>query len=182
MKRSLRVFAILSFLFVSSNCLGDTSLKKMGQMPLLKAISDDGRTITNADFLNKFIVVNFFFTSCQGPCPILMEQVRKISDEFSNSDLLFLSITVDPETDSLEKLSEYRKGHSLNDPRIWLLRMPKEQVTSLINDGFKLGSGNEVVNHSTRFVLIDKSGTIRSLFNGDLAGMRNILSDLLQGD
>lgn len=156
------------------------NLKKLGPAPIFKATNQDSKVVSNGNFLNKNLVVNFFFTSCNGPCPVLMEYVRKLSEDFKQENLNFISFSVDPDTDTSEKLLEYKKTRNLLDPRINLLTVGKEELEYLLNDGYKLGTAGEIVNHSTRFVLIDKAGQIRITYSGDYQGLKELVAELLR--
>lgn len=169
----------ISILPTSLEAQTKESLKKLGPAPLFKAIDENNNTVSNGTFLNKYLVVNFFFTSCNGPCPVLMEHVRKLSEEFPNQDLHFISFSVDPNIDSPEKLKNYREQRNLSDPRIHLLHVNKQDLEYLLNDGYKLGTAGEIVNHSTRFVLIDKNGQIRITYSGDYSGLKSLVSSLV---
>ncbi|MFM8477729.1 MAG: SCO family protein [Planctomycetaceae bacterium] len=72
---------------------------------------------------NRSVCVNFFYTQCDGSCPgttRVLRQVRtQIATAFSPEELIFLSISLDPETDSPQRLAEYRKAYGIPvDPRI----------------------------------------------------------------
>ena len=75
----------------------------------------------------------------------------------------FVSISVDPENDSLEELSKFANRNGItNDNKKWVfLRGELDDVKMLSRDGFKL-MDDFPDNHSSRFVLIDNVGHIRS--------------------
>ena len=56
------------------------------------------------------IVLNSFFTSCQGSCPVMSRTYGALQERFAGrlgKDLTLISITVDPEHDTPAKLKEY---------------------------------------------------------------------------
>jgi len=178
--RIFKYFLILVTLIFTSTLHAEPSLKKIGLLPKFSALSDENKTVTDETFKNKYLIVNFFFTSCEGPCPVLMSLVKKLAHDFNTPDLNFISFSVDPETDTVDKLKEYRKKVGLEDSRINLLRTSKDNLTKLLNEDFKLGSGDSPVDHSTRFVLIDKNGTIRALVSGSSPeDLKNLISKLI---
>lgn len=161
-------------LLLSSLCLSLVSppteasdLKNIGQAPLFSGIDQDSNKVTSASSLGKITLVNFFFTSCEGPCPILMEKVKLILNKSKSCQTLnTLSISVDPETDNPEKLKAYAEERGFNSSNWKLLRLEKEKVIDLINNGFHLGQGDSIATHTTRMVVIDKYGSIRAMVGG----------------
>ncbi|MEE8525754.1 MAG: SCO family protein [Thermoanaerobaculia bacterium] len=59
---------------------------------------------------DKVVVISAFFTTCVGVCPVTAANLQKVQRWLGprlGEDVLMLSMTVDPETDDLEKLKEY---------------------------------------------------------------------------
>jgi len=179
-KSLLAFLSILSMFHYVDNSYAQENQRKFGSLPTISAETDKGEHLSSADLKNKYLVINFFFTSCEGPCPILMEQVRKLAADLKNEDIRFLSFTVDQKTDTLPALKEYRIKRNLLDPRILLLRTSESELHKLLNDDFKLGSGDSPVEHSTRFVLIDKDGKIRSFFSGSYTDLLRSVNEMLE--
>ena len=177
---SIKYVIIFVIFLITNTAFADPSLKKIGLIPKFSALSDENKIVSDETFKNKYLVINFFFTSCEGPCPVLMSLVKKLALDFHKPDLNFISFSVDPETDTVEKLKEYRKKVGLEDSRINLLRASKGDISKLLNEDFKLGIGDSPVDHSTRFILIDKSGTIRALVSGSSPeDLKSLLSKLI---
>jgi len=74
----------------------------------------------------------------------------------------FVSISVDPDRDTLQVLREYAESWDVDDNRWVFLRAPIEDVIALMEGGFKLPAGELPMGHSNRFVLVDQNGVIRS--------------------
>lgn len=71
---------------------------------------------------NKIVVINTFFTSCQGVCTLTMSTMDKLATDLGERlgrDVLILSITVDPETDTAAQMRRYAEEH--HTPRGWYL-------------------------------------------------------------
>ena len=68
---------------------------------------------------DRTIVMNSFFATCKGACPIMTGTYTSLQDRFADhlgKDLMFVSITVDPTNDTPPKLAEYaRKAKALAD-------------------------------------------------------------------
>ena len=60
----------------------------------------------------KVVVINPFFTACKGSCPVMSGSLGKLQERLGDhlgKDVVFLSLTVDPVTDSLDALAQYAK-------------------------------------------------------------------------
>ncbi|MEZ5614089.1 MAG: SCO family protein [Rhodocyclaceae bacterium] len=81
----------------------------------------NGRAVTNEDFLGRFQLVAFGYTSCPDVCPTTMLEMKAVlgllGDRAARLQPIF--ITVDPERDSAQVLREYTSAF---DPRILGLR------------------------------------------------------------
>ena len=137
------------------------------QTPSFSLVSHHGEPFTNDSLRNKISVLDFIFTSCPGPCPIMSNNMRMLYNQYKlHPDLQFISITVDPEYDSQEVLKIYADANGVNDRRWKFLRADMEKVKKLSSDGFLLMSDNLPAGHSVKFVLIDGDGNIRQYYNG----------------
>jgi cytochrome oxidase Cu insertion factor (SCO1/SenC/PrrC family)/mono/diheme cytochrome c family protein len=80
--------------------------------------SDIGEPVRIFDDLleGKVVLVNFIFTSCRGSCPSETARLKKVYNLLQDrmgEDVFFLSISVDPERDTPEKLAEYKARYKI---------------------------------------------------------------------
>ena len=81
-------------------------------------INQKGETITQADYKDKIYVTDFFFTRCQTICPVMTDNMAQIQDTFiDNDDIMFLSLSVTPEMDSIPLLREYAANKGVIDSK-----------------------------------------------------------------
>ena len=144
-----------------------------GPIPELYPVPDfalfDSReeVITLDDYADTVWVANFFFTACAGPCPTMIAHMATLQETFPpGSGVKFASYSVDPETDTPERLAAYAERYKANTVQWHFLTGPMEEINMLAYEGFKLGSVDEPVFHSTKFVLVDQKGVIRGYFDG----------------
>lgn len=79
--------------------------------PDVELTTDDRIALSLADLLNtdKPVMLNFIFTTCTTICPVLtasFTQVQELLGERAEA-VLMISITIDPEYDTPDKLAEY---------------------------------------------------------------------------
>ncbi|WP_299949288.1 SCO family protein [Hyphomonas sp. BRH_c22] len=71
----------------------------------------------------KTVVISFIFTSCLEACPLINASLQRVQDRLGDrigQDIVFVSITVDPETDTPSVLREYRKRFKAGRGWLWL--------------------------------------------------------------
>jgi len=150
-----------------------------------------GKTVSLADLPGKVIVADFFFTRCPSICPKLTANIRKLQDALSTKDqfkqlnpsyIQFISLSVDPERDSVAALRAYGNHYGINPDFWWLLTGPKKQIYDFSLNELKLGqSDGEGIDsnfiHTQKLVLLDKEHVVRGYYNGldsvDLAKLAN---------
>ena len=138
----------------------------IGQVPSFSLTNIDGSIITEKTLNNKISIISFIFTQCEGACPIMSENMATLQERFSKSDdIQFLSITTDPDFDTLDVLNQYSSNYSKND-NWFFLRGDILDVINLSEKGFFLSAALLPAGHSTRFVLVDKELNIRKYYEG----------------
>ena len=128
----------------------------------------------------KITVLDFFFTNCPGPCPIMTYNMKSLYDDFSNSEeVQFVSITVDPKNDNIEVLKNYAKINGITDERWQLLTSDLSNIKLLKREGFMLFADELPQGHAIKFILIDDNQNIRKYFDGtDEASLTILKKDI----
>jgi cytochrome oxidase Cu insertion factor (SCO1/SenC/PrrC family) len=123
-----------------------------------------GKTFRSADMKGKVWVVSFFFSSCTGTCSRLNAGIAELSRRPEAKDVTFVSITVDPVTDTLTKLREYADRHHA-DPDRWLFCRADDfdYIKRLADDVLHVGVMYQ--GHKDYAVIIDRNGKIADMFN-----------------
>ncbi|MFN8309016.1 MAG: SCO family protein [Chitinophagales bacterium] len=131
-------------------------------------------------------VANFFFASCPGICPVMTNQLERVQQAFiKDRNFRIISMTVDPDRDSLEALRAYAKTHGAISGRWIFLRAPKEVTYKTAKDGFYLVAkededGAEAFVHSEKLTLVDYNGVIRGYYDGtDSLQVNKLMQDLV---
>lgn len=142
--------------------------------------TQDGKLFSEKEFRNKITVLDFMFTSCPGPCPIMTNNMIHLYQDYEKVDeVQFVSITVDPNIDSEEILKQYANAHGVNDSRWQFLTSDLEAIKDLKKNGFMLYADELPRGHAVKFVLIDRDGRIRKYYDGtDKASMAVLRKDL----
>ena len=177
MKRTL--LTVLSLLL--AGCASGPTMASYGVVPDFKLTDQSGRTFDSRSQLDgKVWVANFIFTTCAGPCPRMTSQLRTIRDKANNSDdLRLVSFTIDPARDTPAALAEYGKRFGANPDRWFFLTGPMSDLNSLSRKTFMLGNVDGTLEHSSRFVLIDRKSRIRGFYDSsDKEKVQELATDI----
>jgi len=128
----------------------------------------------------KVWVANFIFTSCQGPCPVMSAHMQRIQKQVRSLERVRLvSFTIDPDRDTPEVLAEYGKRFQADPARWFFLTGPRETLQKLNRDAFMLGDIDASLEHSTRFMLVDRQGVVRGYYSSsDPKELEKLVADI----
>ena len=148
-------------------------------------VNQYGKTFTQEDLKGKIYVSNSFFTTCKSICPIMNRELTHVYKAFKDrNDLMILSLTVDPETDSVPKLAEHAKNYGVNDDKWWFATGSKKDLYELTRRSFMLtveegDGGVDDFIHTQNFALIDKEKHIRGFYDGtDSVEVARLITDI----
>lgn len=150
-----------------------------------------GKKLTKQDLLGKPFVISFVFTLCRGPCPNVTLQMRELQDRLKDYDFNLVTLTVDPERDTMETLDGYGREHHANFDRWRFLTGDQAEIYGLIHRSFKMPveevqgenrkPGFEII-HSTNIMLVDATGRVVGKFNAqkdeDMSKLRRELKQI----
>ncbi|MFQ5826389.1 MAG: SCO family protein [Dehalococcoidia bacterium] len=173
--------------------------------PGFTLINQDGQTVSLRDFRGKVVLIDFIYTSCTTMCPILsakFAQLQKALGEKIGREVVLLSISFDPEYDTLPVLKEYARRYQA-DPDGWHFLIGSledvEQVTLSYGVFYRLVSAEEhaeeegghagtherAFQHTALTVVVDQDGMLRLRFlepNYDInIALQNIYGLLAEG-
>ena len=122
-----------------------------------------GQPFRSRDMLGRVWVTTFFFATCPGTCPRLNANIKHLNTLEELKDVTWVSITVDPDTDTLAKLREYAERFSA-DPERWLFCRGDFNYVRRIGQDF-MNVEISWRGHEDYAVVIDREGNIRGLYN-----------------
>lgn len=130
------------------------------------------------DLDGKVWLATFIFTSCGVECPIVSLRMAQLHRRFEeNPDVKFVSITVDPQTDTPERLAKYSERYGAQDS--WrFLSGDIDQTYQLMKESFLLpfaetqDERSKITKatfiHSDKIAVVDRSGMVRYFAKGTL--------------
>lgn len=135
-----------------------------------KFVNQDGDTISLDKVKDKILVVEYFFTTCQGICPLMNDNMAEVYNTFKNDDdIVILSHTVDPKRDSVPALRDYARKYDADSKSWMFLTGDKKELydqarySYLVTaaDSSKTDIAADFI-HTENFVLVDKKGRVRA--------------------
>ena len=148
-----------------AGCHRREPLPVLQTVPAFELIGESGTPFRSASLAGKIWIADFIYTTCPGPCPRMSSQMRRIQDSTAGMPQVELvSITVNPDVDTPAVLAEYAKRYQADLSRWHFLTGKIEVLHMLKRDAFKLGDVTGTLEHSTRFVLIDRKGQVRAYY------------------
>ena len=183
------VYLIVAMVLLAVSCSHQSDLPKLFRVPNATLVSEANKPLQLDAMKGNVTVYDFIFTNCAGTCPMMTATMRRITSKIDkDAPVRFVSISVDPQRDTPEKLRSYA-SKMRNDPRWVFLTGDTKTITDLSINGFKLaasGASSEAVLHSSKFAIADKHGVIRDYYgatNDDsVEHVTGVVHDLLRED
>lgn len=162
---------LLSVIMLISGCTGEEKIGEGGvdernatqkiikTAPEFRATDQAGAEFTTQLVKGRPWIATFFFTSCTTVCPALNDVQRQLVKEFGEK-VCFVSISTDPENDTVEALAAYAKRYGATPGTWWMVRMEADSMQRLASEGFGVMKPESPEMHTTRLVAIDASMNI----------------------
>jgi protein SCO1/2 len=163
-----------------------------GQIAGFTLTNQNGRAVSLADLRGQPWVADIIFTRCPGPCLKMTKQMKALQDALPpGSQTKLVTLTTDADFDTPPVLKTYADRFGA-DPQRWMfLTGTKQEVAKLAIDSLKLSaiekkpeereSPADLFVHSTIFVIADKRGQLRGVFEttGEGIAPQNVKAQIL---
>ena len=131
-----------------------------------------GKSVTLDSLKGKILVIDFFFSRCPTICPLMAKSMQRLQRSFSNnrdSIVQFISITVDPEHDSVPQLRRFANRYTANHDGWWFLTGDKSEIYDFALNELKASIADTNVDtafiHTENFFLLDRDRVVRGWYN-----------------
>ena len=131
-----------------------------GYFPNLPVVTHDGKTVRFYDELvkGKIVIVSFIYTSCTDICPLTTARMAQVEEKLGDAvgrDIFIISITVDPENDTPDKLKAYAEAFSAGPG--WQFITGKPEDVRAIN--YKLGERSKRLSDHRNEIVVGNDAT-----------------------
>ena len=160
-------------------------VKRFHKIKDFSLVNQNGEKVTNENYRDKIYIADFFFTTCQGICPIMKENMIILQDKYKDDNQVYLlSHTVTPEIDTKEVLKKYSLEKGVIDSKWNLVTGDKKQIYNLARKSYLVAEDIEESElfemiHTENFVLVDPERRIRGFYDGtDQESMNALIYDI----
>src|SRR5215831_16266070 len=157
--RRILFAGVVAFAAVTVAALGTVAAQgnRRGEnhFPNLPVVTQDGKTLKFYDDVikGKIVLISFIYTNCPDICPLTTARLTQVEDQLGGivgRDIFFVSMTVDPERDTPERLKEFATAFDVGPG--WLFLTGKPEDIRAIN--YKLGDrSRRLSDHRNEIVL-----------------------------
>lgn len=159
------------------------------RMPIapFELTDQDGRPFGSEQLRGRVWIAGFAFTSCPSICPMLTSQMANLERRLAphGDGVHLVTITVDPEVDTPERLRAYAERHHANLARWSFLTGSPDQVRATLQRVFfvAVGERREIeggydILHTGQLMLVDRSARMRGLYPTDAEGLARLEADV----
>jgi cytochrome oxidase Cu insertion factor (SCO1/SenC/PrrC family) len=136
----------------------------------------NGKPFRSEDMRGRVWVATYFFTSCPGQCLRLNANLQVLNAVPELKDVTWVSISCDPDNDTLEALRAYADRFQA-DPKRWLFCRGDLDYVKRVAKGMNLYLS--LKGHQDVAIVIDKAGKIRGTFDATSESQCTRLKDKL---
>jgi protein SCO1 len=156
-------------LYKYTDYFDQSKLAKRGVVRPFSFINQDSAVVNNNDIAGKVCIVEYFFTTCEGICPIMNTNMQRVYETFKEEkDFLILSHTCKPEEDSIPLLKAYQQRMKADGKHWIFLTGRKDSLYKMARFSYGIDDPKNAVEdieddflHSQFFAIVDKNGNVR---------------------
>lgn len=151
---------------------GADTLPKLFNVPAFTLNDENGQPFSDQSLRGKVWVADFIFTHCPSLCPLMTRSMYDLQQMTAGTGLQLVSVSVDPERDTPPVLKQYATDNKADLSR-WHFLTGSKDATWDLSKGMKLAvqpdRGSSVM-HSSHFLLVDRAGHVRGVYDSGTAG------------
>ncbi len=162
--KAAATFAVLVCL-AGAGCSRLPPLPVYGQVPDFQLVSQTGEPFDRKSLQGKIWIADFIFTNCTSSCLRMSARMGGLQSAVAEfPDVRLVSFSVDPVRDTPQVLAHYAQQYRAEAGRWFFLTGDRKTLDALDRRSFMLGNVDGSLEHSTRFVLVDRQGRIRGYY------------------
>lgn len=143
----------------------------------LDAVNRDGTKVSLGQLRDKVYVAAYQYTACPAGCLGTAAVMKDLESEFGEDPRFHLvSISVDPASDTAEKMDAWVKERGIDSPRWWFLTGDPGEIAKYMISQFKfygteriedeaLAAAQGPYAHDQRLVIVDGEANIRGYYD-----------------
>jgi protein SCO1/2 len=174
------LFAAFAFLSLTACVHSVSNLPEYGKVPEFTMTDSTGQVFHSGVLAGKVWIADFIYTNCPAECPMMSSKMHTIAKQLiGQQDVQLVSISVDPARDTPPVLQEFARRYDAPTEQWTFLTGTPETIHQVAFLTFHVGDVIGKIEHSTKFVLVDKRGHIRGYYSSFSAdGIPTMLKDM----
>lgn len=144
-----------------------------------------GKKVSLDDLKGKVLVIDFFFARCPVICPKMALSMKRLQDSFVKNDSIvqFISVSIDPEHDSVPELRRFADRFNVNHDTWWFVTGDKKVIYDFALQELKASVADSEIDtafiHTPNFFLLDRDRVVRGWYNGmDSSRQEKLVRDI----
>jgi protein SCO1/2 len=154
-------------------------------LPEYRLTNQFGQAFNTADVRGQALAITFLFTRCPYPtyCPLMSRNFKEAQQKLTGltTNWHFLTVSFDPAFDTPPVLKGYAESQGY-DPRYWTFATGSLLDVTALTEQFGLVFWREpsgVLSHNLRTAVIDASGRVRKIFEGNKWTSDELVKEML---
>ncbi len=153
--------------------------------PDIRLVDQAGESFSLETLRGRAVLLDFIFTRCTGPCPILTGAHVRLQQRLPaelRARVHLVSVTVDPANDTPETLMQYARSQGA-DLSSWSFLTGEPEAVQEVLSSYHVGTvrlEDGTLNHTVVTYLIGPDGKIRRHYLGLEHAQEEVLTDLLE--
>ena len=143
----------------------DVKWEYLQNIPPFQFTNQDGQEFDSAELGGRPMVVSFFFATCPTICRDLNRQIQNLREQLNDSEMMFATVSVDPENDTPDILKRYAADFDADTEDWNFLTGQMYQVKQLGSQSFNVSI--DKFTHTDNILLVDRWGRYRDRFKWD---------------
>jgi protein SCO1/2 len=170
----------VSVLLLASCVHRASNLPDYGKVPEFSMTDSGGQAFRSTALTGKIWIADFIYTNCPAECPLMSSKMHSLAKQLvGEQDVRLVSISVDPARDTPPVLREFARRYDAPTEQWTFLTGTPETIHQVAFVTFHVGDVIGKMEHSTKFVLVDRHGIIRGYYSSFAEdGIPTLLKDV----
>ena len=139
-------------------------------LPTFALTNQSGHAIRAEDLRGRAVVISFLFTNCHDTCPVVTARLAQAQAEIRaaglSSTVRFISITVDPTTDTPEVLRKYAERFRADTASWDFLTGEPSEVARVVRAMKVFTANDRDITHSDLMLFVNARGEVEKRSTG----------------
>ena len=163
---SLSICALAGLVLATACTDPASKLPDYGMVPPFSMTDSEGHPFSGKQLQGKVWIADVIYTNCPAECPRMTAQMHRLAQQMKGRPgIQLVSISVDPQRDTPPVLNEFAHRFDAPTPQWTFLTGSPETIHLIAYQTFHVGDVIGKIEHSTKFVLIDKRGNLRGYYS-----------------